>query len=268
MFALGLLSWMYTRPPARPSLPAKKFAQTGDPRANVKALAAGVNYGETTEEFAHRMPWGPRPCRPAPTATSPATPRWRSGWSPASHRSGLPLVLGYPDHPGLRHPAHLSSLKRHGVTTMQAEDEIAGIGMALGASFGGALGVTSTSRSPVSRSRPRPSGLAVSTRAAARRRRRPARRPVDRPAHQDRAGRPAAGDVRAQWRSPVPIVAPADPGDCFDAAMEAVRIATTYGRPVFLLSDGYLPTARSRGGCPVDLLPDLDRGVRHRAQRR
>ena len=115
-------------------------------------------------------------------------------------QSDLPLFLGsYPITPASDILHELSKHKRFGVTTLQAEDEIAGIGAALGASFAGALGVTTTSgpghRAQVGDHRP-----GRHDRAAARRRRRPARRPLDRAAHQDRAGRPAAGDVRPQRR--------------------------------------------------------------------
>jgi 2-oxoglutarate ferredoxin oxidoreductase subunit alpha len=133
MFALGLLSWMYSRPTdATENFLAKKFAQeAGDPRRQPGALRAGFNYGETTEEFVSRptrwpgsdaaghLPQHHRQCRAGLRAG-----RRRSPVRPAAGARVLP------DHPGLRHPAHALGLKRFGVTTMQAEDEIAGIGMA------------------------------------------------------------------------------------------------------------------------------------------
>ena len=177
----------------------------------------------------------------------------------ASHRSGLPLVLGsYPITPASDILHTLSSLKRHGVTTMQAEDEIAGIGMALGASFGGALGVTTTSGPGVAL-KSETIGLAVSLEL-----------PlviVDVQRGGPSTGLPTKTEqadlLQAMFgrngESPVPIVAPQTPSDCFDAAMEAVRIATTYRTPVFVLSDGYLANGSEPWLVPeVSSLPALE----------
>jgi 2-oxoglutarate ferredoxin oxidoreductase subunit alpha len=157
-----------------------------------------------------------------------------------AHRAGIPLVLGsYPITPASDILHTLSGLKRFGVTTMQAEDEIAGIGAAIGASFGGAIGVTTTSGPGVAL-KSETIGLAVSLEL-----------PliiVDVQRGGPSTGLPTKTEqsdlLQAMFgrngESPVPIIAPCSPADCFEAAIEAVRIATTYRTPVFLLSDGYL----------------------------
>ena len=193
-----------------------------------------------------------RRCRPAPTATSPATWRWPTGWSRPRKRAELPLFLGaYPITPASDILHELSKHKRFGVRTFQAEDEIAGIGAALGAAFGGALAVTTSLRAG-HRAQGRDDRAGGLARAAAGHLRHPARRPVHRPADQDRAVRPAAGDVRPQRRGAgADRGAPQSPGDCFDAAIEAARIALTYRTPVFLLSDGYLANGSEPWQVPV-----------------
>ena len=176
----------------------------------------------------------------------------------AAHRAGLPLVLGsYPITPASDILHALAALKRHGVTTLQAEDEIAGIGIALGASFGGAIGVTTTSGPGVAL-KSESIGLAVSLEL-----------PlviVDVQRGGPSTGLPTKTEqadlLQAMFgrngESPVPIVAPQTPADCFRAAMDAVRIATTYRTPVFLLSDGYLANGSEPWSVPsVDELPDL-----------
>jgi 2-oxoglutarate ferredoxin oxidoreductase subunit alpha len=242
MVALGLLSWLYTRPTAGTEQFLKnKFGAKPDIlEANLAALRAGFNYGETTEDFAvtyeiapARMPAGTYRNITGSTALA-------YGLACAAHRSGLPLFLGaYPITPASDILHTLSRLKRFGVTTLQAEDEIAGIGAALGASFGGALGVTTTSGPGVAL-KAETIGLAVSLEL-----------PlviVDVQRGGPSTGLPTKTEqadlLQAMFgrngESPVAIVAPQSPGDSFDAAFEAVRIATTYRTPVFLLSDGYL----------------------------
>ncbi|WP_344469896.1 2-oxoacid:acceptor oxidoreductase family protein, partial [Kitasatospora kazusensis] len=148
MFALGLLSWMYHRPTqSTESFLRRKFAKKpAIAEANIKAYRAGWNFGETTEDFAvsYEVP---------PAALPPGTYRNISGnlalaygLIAASQRSGLPMFLGsYPITPASDILHELSRHKNFGIRTFQAEDEIAGIGAALGAAFGGALGVTTTS---------------------------------------------------------------------------------------------------------------------------
>ena len=148
------------------------------------------------------------------------------------------MFLGaYPITPASDILHELSKLKRFGVTTFQAEDEIAGIGAALGAAYGGALGVTTTS-GPGHRAEDRDDRAGGDDRAAAARRRRAARRPsTGLPTKTEQADLLQAMFGR-NGEAPVPIVAPRSPADCFDAALEAARIALTYRTPVLLLSDG------------------------------
>jgi 2-oxoglutarate ferredoxin oxidoreductase subunit alpha len=260
MFALGLLSWMYTRPTdATEAFLATKFGSKPEIlAANVKALAAGFNYGETTEDFASSYAVAPAPMPAGTYRNITGNVALSLGLVAAAHRSGLPLVLGsYPITPASDILHTLAGLKRHGVTTMQAEDEIAGIGMALGASFGGALGVTTTSGPGVAL-KSETIGLAVSLEL-----------PlviVDVQRGGPSTGLPTKTEqadlLQAMFgrngESPVPIIAPQTPSDCFAAAMDAVRIATAYRTPVFLLSDGYLANGSEPWLVPeVADLPDL-----------
>jgi 2-oxoglutarate/2-oxoacid ferredoxin oxidoreductase subunit alpha len=242
MFALGLLSWLYDRPTeGTESFLRRKFA--GKPeilKANLVALQAGWNYGETTEDFAVRYSVAPAPMAAGTYRNITGNVALAYGLVVGAHRSGHPLVLGsYPITPASDILHTLAGLKRFGVTTLQAEDEIAGIGAALGASFGGAVGVTSTSGPGVAL-KSETIGLAVSLEL-----------PLvicDIQRGGPSTGLPTKTEqsdlLQAMFgrngEAPVPIVAAQSPTDCFDAAVEAVRIATTYRTPVFLLSDGYL----------------------------
>ena len=202
MFALGLLSWMYRRPTTGTErFLEKKFGSKPDIlAANLAALKAGLNYGETTEDFAVSYEIAPAKMAPGTYRNITGNAALALGLVAASHRAGIPLVLGsYPITPASTSCTPCAGLKRFGVTTLQAEDEIAGIGAALGASFGGAIGVTTTSGPGVAL-KSETIGLGVSLELPARHRRRAARRPLDGPADQDRAVRPAAGDVRPQRR--------------------------------------------------------------------
>jgi 2-oxoglutarate/2-oxoacid ferredoxin oxidoreductase subunit alpha len=260
MFALGLLSWMYARPTESTiTFLRRKFVGKPDiAEANVTAFKAGWNYGETTESFAIAY-------EVKPAALAAGTYRQISGnvalaygLITAAQRAGLPLFLGaYPITPASDILHELSKHKRFGVRTFQAEDEIAGIGAALGAAFGGALGVT-TSSGPGIALKTETIGLAVS---------------LELPlvVCDIQRGGPSTGLPTKTEQSdllqamfgrngeaPVPIIAPQSPGDCFYAALEAVRIATTYRTPVFLLSDGYLANGSEPWQIP-DLaeVPDL-----------
>ncbi|KAB7746417.1 2-oxoacid:acceptor oxidoreductase subunit alpha [Nostocoides sp. F2B08] len=242
MFALGLLSWMFSRPTAGTEAFLKtKFADKPEIlAANLAALYAGLHYGETTEDFAVRYEIAPAAMPPGTYRNITGNTALAYGFVAASHRSGLPLVLGsYPITPASDILHVLSGLKRHGVTTLQAEDEIAGIGMALGAAFGGALGLTTTSGPGVAL-KSETIGLAVSLEL-----------PlviVDVQRGGPSTGLPTKTEqsdlLQAMFgrngESPVPILAPQSPADCFDIALEAVRIATAYRTPVLVLSDGYL----------------------------
>jgi 2-oxoglutarate ferredoxin oxidoreductase subunit alpha len=177
----------------------------------------------------------------------------------ASVRSGLPLFLGaYPITPASDILHELSRHKRFGVTTFQAEDEIAGVGAALGASFGGALGVSTTS-GPGIALKSETIGLAVALELPL--------VVVDVQRGGPSTGLPTKTEqadlLQAMFgrngEAPVPIVAPRSPGDCFDAALEAVRIAITHRTPVMLLSDGYLANGSEPWPVPdIDALPRID----------
>ena len=260
MFALGLLSWMYNRPTdSTISFLQEKFARKPEiAAANVAAFRAGYNYGDTTEAFAISYEVKPAPLPPGTYRNISGNPALAYGLITASQRSGLPLFLGaYPITPASDILHELAKHKRFGVRTFQAEDEIAGVGAALGASFGGALGVT-TSSGPGIALKTETIGLAVS---------------LELPlvVCDIQRGGPSTGLPTKTEQSdllqalfgrngeaPVPVVAPKSPSDCFYTAIEAVRIALTYRTPVVLLSDGYLANGSEPWQVPsVDDLPDL-----------
>jgi 2-oxoglutarate ferredoxin oxidoreductase subunit alpha len=260
MFALGLLSWMYSRPTEGTlNFIRSKFANKPDiAEANVTAFKAGWNYGETTEAFAVAYEVKPAALPAGTYRNISGNLALAYGLVAASQRSGLPLFLGaYPITPASDILHELSKHKRFGVRTFQAEDEIAGIGAALGAAFGGALAVT-TSSGPGIALKGETIGLAVSLEL-----------PLvicDIQRGGPSTGLPTKTEqsdlLQAMFgrngEAPVPIVAPQSPGDCFDAAVEAARIALTYRTPVFLLSDGYLANGSEPWRVPVlDELPDL-----------
>lgn len=260
MLALGLLSWLYSRDTAgTEAFLRAKFAKAPQIlEANLVALRAGHAYGETTEGFAVRYEVAPAPMRPGTYRTITGNQAMALGLVAAAERSGLPLVLGsYPITPASDILHQLSTLKRHAVTTLQAEDEIAAVGMALGASFGGALGVTTTS-GPGLALKSETIGLAVSTELPL--------VVIDIQRGGPSTGLPTKTEqadlLQAMYgrngESPVAVVAAQSPSDCFTSAMEAVRIATTYRTPVILLSDGYLGNGSEPWAVPdVADLPDL-----------
>jgi 2-oxoglutarate ferredoxin oxidoreductase subunit alpha len=256
MLALGLLLWMFSRPieGTEAFLRAKFAAKPEIREANLAALRAGYNYGETTEDFAVRFEVAPAPMPPGTYRTITGNTALALGLVTASHRTGLPLVLGsYPITPASDVLHALSALKRYGVTTLQAEDEIAAVGMALGASFGGALGVTTTS-GPGLALKSETIGLAVATELPL--------VVVDIQRGGPSTGLPTKTEQAdllqamhgRNGESPVAVVAPQSPADCFDIALEAVRMATTYRTPVIVLSDGYLAN-----GSEPWRVPDPDR---------
>lgn len=260
MFALGLLSWMYSRPTkGTEDFLARKFGAKPDIlAANLAALKAGWNYGETTEDFAVSYEVAPATAAHGTYRNITGNAALALGLVAASHRAGRPLVLGsYPITPASDILHALSGYKRHGVTTIQAEDEIAGIGIALGASFGGAIGVTTTSGPGVAL-KAETIGLAVSLELPL--------VVIDVQRGGPSTGLPTKTEQSDLFQalygrngeSPVPVIAPQTPADCFDAAVEAVRIATTYRTPVMLLSDGYLANGSEPWRIPdVADLPDL-----------
>ncbi len=204
MFALGLLSWLYNRPVEGTFkyLDSRFAARPDILAANKAAFRAGWNYGETTEAFSVQYEVKPAPHSPGKYRNITGNTALAYGLVAASRRSGLPLFLGsYPITPASDILHELSKLKRFGVRTMQAEDEISGVGAALGASFGGGLGVTTTSGP----------GMCLKAgdhrtgrvgRAATHHLRHPAGRAVDWHADQDGAGGPAAGALRPERRVP------------------------------------------------------------------
>ncbi|MER5194650.1 2-oxoacid:acceptor oxidoreductase subunit alpha [Streptomyces sp. NPDC002755] len=262
MFALGLLSWMYHRPTEGTEKFLKsKFAKKPEiAAANLTAFRAGWNFGETTEDFAVSYE-----VAPASKAFPVGTYRNISGnlalaygLISASRQADLPLFLGsYPITPASDILHELSRHKNFGVRTFQAEDEIAGIGAALGAAFGGSLAVTTTSGPGVAL-KSETIGLAVSMELPL--------LIVDIQRGGPSTGLPTKTEqadlLQAMFgrngEAPVPIVAPRTPADCFDAVLEAARIALTYRTPVMLLSDGYLANGSEPWRIPeLDELPDL-----------
>ena len=263
MFALGLLCWLYDRPTESTERFLKtKFARKPDVlEANLRAHRAGWAFGETTEGFAVRYTVAPAPAERGTYRNITGNTALSYGLVAAAHRAGLPLVLGsYPITPASDILHTLSGLKRFGVTTIQAEDEIAGVGAALGAAFGGALGVTSTS-GPGLALKSETIGLAVALELPL--------VVVDVQRGGPSTGLPTKTEqsdlLQAMYgrngESPLPVVAPATPTDCFDAAMEAVRLAVTYRTPVILLSDGYLANGSEPWRVPaVADLPSVEPG--------
>ncbi|MFC9285504.1 2-oxoacid:acceptor oxidoreductase subunit alpha [Streptomyces sp. NPDC057052] len=262
MFALGLLSWMYHRPTEGTEKFLKaKFAKKPDiAAANIAAFRAGWNFGETTEDFAVSY-------EVAPAAKAFPVGTYRNisgnlalayGLIAASRQADLPLFLGsYPITPASDILHELSRHKNFGVRTFQAEDEIAGIGAALGAAFGGSLAVTTTSGPGVAL-KSETIGLAVSLELPL--------LVVDIQRGGPSTGLPTKTEqadlLQAMFgrngEAPLPVVAPRTPADCFDAALEAARIALTYRTPVMLLSDGYLANGSEPWRIPeLDELPDL-----------
>jgi 2-oxoglutarate/2-oxoacid ferredoxin oxidoreductase subunit alpha len=260
MFALGLLSWMYSRPTENTlEFIRQKFVHRPDvAEANITAFKAGWNFGETTEAFGVSYEIKPARVAEGTYRNISGNLALAYGLIAASQRSGLPLFLGaYPITPASDILHELSKHKRFGVRTFQAEDEIAGIGSALGAAFGGALAVT-TSSGPGIALKGETIGLAVSLEL-----------PLiicDIQRGGPSTGLPTKTEqsdlLQAMYgrngEAPVPIVAAQSPSDCFDAAVEAARIALTYRTPVFLLSDGYLANGSEPWRVPsVEDLPDL-----------
>src|SRR5262249_46996062 len=242
MFALGLMSWLYSRPTEVTIREIeKKFAsKPAIAEANVKAFQAGYAFGETTESFAVQYEVKPAKLRPGVYRNITGNQALALGLVAAGVKSELPIFLGaYPITPASGILEELAGYKHFGVRTFQAEDEIAAAGAALGASFGGSLGVT-TSSGPGIVLKQEAIGLAVTLEL-------PLVILDIQPAGPATGmpTKPEQGDLLnvmfgRNSESPVPVVAAATPGDCFDATLEACRIALTYRTPVFMLSDAYL----------------------------
>jgi 2-oxoglutarate ferredoxin oxidoreductase subunit alpha len=244
-FALGVVSWLYHRP-IEPTLNwiKERFKRNQEVmEANTRALKGGYNYAENTEIFASSYEIKPAKIAPGTYRNITGNTATALGFLAAAQKAGLPLFLGsYPITPASDVLHELATYKNFGVYTFQAEDEIAGVGSALGAAFGGAIGITTTA-GPGMNLKAETVGLAAA---------------VELPliiTDIQRAGpstgmptKPEQADLLQalygrHGEAPLPVIAASTPADCFFAAFEAVRIAVKYMTPVILLTDGYLANA-------------------------
>jgi 2-oxoglutarate ferredoxin oxidoreductase subunit alpha len=260
-FALGLVSWIYTRP-LGPTLDwiAKRFAKREDiAEANRRVLKAGHAFGETAEIFAEHYTVEAADMPPGLYRAMTGNRALAWGLLAAAQRSSLPIVYGaYPITPASSILEELAMHKRFRIRTIQAEDEIAAVSSAIGAAFGGAIGVTGSS-GPGIALKSEAIGLAVT-----------AELPLvifDIQRGGPSTGLPTKTEqadlMQAMYgrnsESPVVVLAPATPGDCFYVAYEAVRIAAKYMVPVFVLSDGFLANGSEPWLIPdVTTLPPID----------
>src|SRR6201998_4321756 len=264
MFALGLLSWMYGREiePQETFIREKFIRKPEVAEANVLALRAGWNYGETTEAFGATFEVGPAKLPPGEYRQVSGNTALAYGIIVAGHLAGTQVLLGsYPITPASDILHELSKHKNFNVITFQAEDEIAGIGAAIGASYGGALGVTSTSGPGISL-KSEAIGLAVMTELPL--------LVIDVQRGGPSTGLPTnteqADLLQALYgrtgESPVAVLAARSPSYCFEVAIEAVRIALTYRTPVILLSDGAIANGSEPWRIPeISTFEPIDRGL-------
>ncbi len=241
MFVLGFLYWMYNRDmESTINFLTEKFGKHPDIlESNVRALKTGYNYGDTTETFTHRYQVEKAKLAPGNYRSIMGNQALAYGLIAAADKTGLPMFLGtYPITPASDILHELSKHKNFGIRTFQAEDEIAAITSAIGASYGGALGVTSTS-GPGMALKAEAMGLAVMLE-------------IPLIIINVQRGGPSTGLPTKTEQSdllqayygrngecPMPVIAANSPSDCFEAAYEAVRIAVQHMTPVILLSDGY-----------------------------
>ena len=256
MFALGLTLWLYSRPtePSEEWIRAKFASQPEIRDANLHVLQKGLHFGETAELFAARYEVAPAKLDPGLYRAIRGSDAVALGVATAAAKSGLEVIYGsYPITPASDILHELSRLKNFGVMTFQAEDEIAAVGAALGASFGGCLGVTATS-GPGMALKNETIGLATMTEL-----------PlviVDVQRGGPSTGLPTKTEqsdlMQAIYgrngEAPLPVVSASSPGDCFFAAYEAARIALAYMTPVILLADGYIGN-----GSEPWLIPEVDK---------
>ncbi|MBS1580598.1 MAG: 2-oxoacid:acceptor oxidoreductase subunit alpha [Bacteroidetes bacterium] len=242
MFVLGFINWMYSRSLARTEkFIAKKFAKRPDLLdANLKTLLAGYNYGDTSETFTTRFEVKPAPMAPGTYRNITGNQGTALGLVAAARKAGLDLFYGsYPITPASDILHELSRHKNFGVKTFQAEDEIAAISSAIGASYGGALGVTASS-GPGIALKAEAMGLAVMLEI-----------PlviVNVQRGGPSTGLPTKTEQADLWQAvfgrngeaPIPVVAASSPTDCFEMVYEAARIAVEHMTPVIFLSDGYI----------------------------
>ncbi len=259
-FSLGMMYWLYQRPMDNTLkwIEMKFGKQPELAEANRLALKAGLAYCEATEVFQVQYEVPPARLEPGKYRNISGNSALAMGLVTAARKAGLPLFQGsYPITPASDILHELSTYKHFGVHTFQAEDEIAAIGSAIGASFGGAIGFTSTSGP----------GVALKTEAIG------LATMVELPvviANIQRGGPSTGLPTKTEQadllqalfgrnsEAPVPVLAPATPGDCFFMAYEAVRIAVMYMTPVFLLSDGYLANGAEPWKVPnLDDLPAI-----------
>jgi len=260
MFVLGFLYWMYNRDMDTTLQFLKdKFGKKEDIlQSNIKVLQAGYNYGDTTETFTTTYKVDKAKMEPGVYRSIMGNQALAYGLVAASQKSNLQLFLGtYPITPASDILHELSKLKSFGVKTFQAEDEIAGVTSAIGASYGGLLGVTTTSGPGIALK-----GEAIGLAGMLE---------IPLVIVNIQRGGPSTGlptkteqsDLMQAYygrngESPIPIIAPATPSDCFDIAFEACRIALQHMTPVFLLSDGYIANGAEPWKFPNSAqLPDL-----------
>lgn len=261
MFVLGFLYWMYNRDMETTIKFLKdKFGKKQDILdSNIKALQAGYNYGDTTETFTTTYTVEKARMEPGVYRSIMGNQALAYGLIAASQKSGLPLFLGsYPITPASDILHELSKHKAFGVKTFQAEDEIAGITAAIGAAYGGALGVTTTS-GPGIALKAEAMGLAVMLE-------------IPLLVCNIQRGGPSTGLPTKTEQSdllqayygrngecPMPIIACSTPSDCFDLVYEAARIAVQHMTPVIFLSDGYIANGAEPWRFPKsDDLPPIE----------
>ncbi|MEO6167965.1 MAG: 2-oxoacid:acceptor oxidoreductase subunit alpha [Chitinophagales bacterium] len=253
MFVLGFLYWMFDRPMENTiNFITGKFAKNDDIReANIRVLKAGYNYGDTTETFTTRFHVEKAKMEPGTYRNIMGNQALTMGLVAASQKSGLPLFLGaYPITPASDILHELAKYKNFGIRTFQAEDEIAAICSAIGASFGGSLGVTTTS-GPGMALKIEAMGLAVMLE-------------IPLLICNIQRGGPSTGlptkteqaDLMQalygrNGECPMPVIAAKSPADCFDAVFEAARIAVQHMTPVIFLSDGYIANGAEPWRFPV-----------------
>ncbi len=260
-FALGLMYWLYNRPIDNTiKWIEEKFKKKPEyVEANTLALRAGYNYGDITEAFTTRYSVEPAKLPKGTYRNISGNEATALGFLAASVRSGLPLYLGsYPITPASEILQYLSSYKNFGVKTFQAEDEIAGIVSAIGASYAGNLAITSTS-GPGLALKTEALGLAVMTELPL--------VVIDVQRGGPSTGLPTKTEqadllqavVGRNGEAPVAVLAAKTPRDCFYMAIEASRIAIKYMTPVILLTDGYIANGTEPWRVPsVDSLPKID----------
>jgi 2-oxoglutarate ferredoxin oxidoreductase subunit alpha len=260
-FALGVLTWLYSRPEA-PQIQGiqRKFQKKPQlAEANIKVFQAGFAYGETSELFFERYVVGPSPLPPGTYRNVTGNHAAALGLATVAKLTGRQVFFGgYPITPSSEIMQELAHWKDHGIVTFQAEDEIAGIGSAIGAAFGGSLAVTATSGP----------GLALKTEmlglAAI----------IELPlvlVDVQRGGPSTGMPTKTEQadlfialfgrhgEAPLPVIAAQSPADCFWAAMEAMRVAVKWMTPVILLSDGYLANGSEPFRIPdVSELPKVE----------